>query len=486
MKIPLIVKKTVQQLQAQSYEAYLVGGCVRDLLLGKEPHDWDIATNAQPKEIMAVFPKKAFLDNQFGTVTVRTSSSKPSLKEIEITPYRLEGPYKDQRHPDSVNFETDLKGDLSRRDFTINALALDIQKRKPLLIDLFEGEKDLERGIIRAVGDPAKRLAEDGLRLMRAVRLATTLNFKLEEKTQKALQEKAPLLANISPERIRDEFMKIINSSRASQGIEMLRQFSLLHYIIPELEEGYQVSQNKHHIYDVYEHLLRSLDYAVQKNFSPAVRLAALFHDVGKPRTKEGEGPDSTFYNHEVVGAKMTRKIMTRLKFPRREVEKVVLLVRYHLFYYNVGEVGESSVRRLVRKVGLENMKELLELRMADRIGSGVPKAKPYKLRHLAYMVDKVSKDPISVEKLKISGYDVMKILQIKPGPKVGQILNILLDQVLDDPKKNKPEILKKMAEELETLSSTELEKKSQQAKEKINQIQESENILMKEKHWVK
>ena len=486
MKIPREIKVIVNQLQKHRYDAYLVGGCVRDLILQKKPHDWDVATNAKPKEIMAVFKNHAFLDNQFGTVTVLTKSQDSSLKEVEITPYRLEGPYKDQRHPESVHFTNNLEKDLSRRDFTINAMALKIQGARPIIIDPFQGKKDLEKKLIRAVGNPAQRFSEDALRLMRAVRLATTLDFEIEPQTKKAIQEKASLLANISQERIRDEFVKIINSPRAMAGVEMLRQLSLLHYIIPELEEGYHVSQNKHHIYDVYEHSLRALDYAAQQGFSLAVRLAALFHDIGKPRTKQGEGPEATFYNHEVVGAQMTREIMTRLKFPRKMIEKVVLLVRYHLFYYNVGEVGETSVRRLVRRVGLENMPELIQLRMADRIGSGVPKAKPYKLRHLEYMVERISQDPISVKNLKVSGNDVMKILNIPPGPKVGQILNILLDRVLTSPQKNKKILLQKTIMALGKLPEKDFLREAEKAKKSISQIVETNDILIKEKHWVK
>ncbi len=485
MKIPQEVKEIIKQLQ-KHYEAYLVGGCVRDLILKKKPHDWDVTTNAKPEEIIAVFKNRAFLDNQFGTVTVLTKNEDPSLKEIEITPYRIEGEYKDQRHPSSVAFTTSLQEDLSRRDFTINAMALSFQNKEPVFIDPFQGKKDLQEKLIRAVGDPIQRFTEDALRLMRGVRLATTLDFQIEPQTEKAIQKKASLLANISQERIRDELMKIINSPRAMAGIEKLRKLSLLHYVVPELEEGYQVSQNKHHIYDVYEHSLRSLDYAAQQDFSPEVRLAALFHDIGKPRTKEGEGSEATFYNHEIVGAKITRAIMARLKFPRKTIEKVVTLVRYHLFYYNVDEVGESSVRRLVRRVGFENMPELIQLRMADRIGSGVPKAKPYKLRHLEYMVEKISQDPITVKTLKVSGKEVMAILKIQPGPKVGQILNILLDRVLTLPKDNKKSILQKMIRDLGKLPEKDFVAMAEKAKGSINQITETNDILIKEKHWVK
>ena len=486
MLIPKEIREIVNQFTQRHFEAYLVGGCVRDLLLGIKPHDWDLATNIKPEAIQKLFPKQSFLENDFGTVTVLTKSKDESLRAVEITPYRKEGKYQDQRHPESVSFVNSLEQDLSRRDFTINAMALDIRRHPPVLIDPFQGKVDLKNKILRAVGDPNQRFAEDALRLMRAVRLATVLNFQIEPETKEAIQKRAALLAHISPERIRDELIKIIMSPRAAQGIEKLRQLALMPYIIPEMEETYGVSQNKHHIYDVYEHLLHSLDYAAKQGFNLSVRLAALFHDIGKPRVKQGDGPEATFYNHEVVGAKMTEKIMTRLRFPKKEIEKVVKLVRYHLFYYNVGEVGESSVRRLVRKVGLENMADLIKLRMADRIGSGVPKAKPYKLRHLEYIIEKISHDPISVNKLQVSGKDVLDILGIQPGPKVGQILNILLDQVLDDPKKNQPSKLKEMIRELGKLSDEELLKRSQQANENINRIKETEDIFLKEKHWVK
>jgi poly(A) polymerase/tRNA nucleotidyltransferase (CCA-adding enzyme) len=441
MEIPKEVLEVVEKLKESGFEAYVVGGCVRDFLRGVEPEDWDITTNAKPEEIMKIFPK-SFYENRFLTVTVLTKSENPKLKEIEITTFRKEAKYTDKRHPDFVGFAKTLEEDLARRDFTINAMAIDVGRRKEeegiRIIDLFGGQEDLKNKIIRAVGDPRERFSEDALRMMRAVRFSVTLGegWKIEEKTQEAIKENAFWISAISKERIRDEFLKIIMSERAAEGIERMRQLGLLKYIIPELEEGYKVTQNKHHIYDCYEHYLRSLDFAAKKGFNMYVRLAALFHDIGKPRTKRGEGPDATFYGHEIVGAKMTAQILNRLRFSKKDIEKIVKLVRYHLFYYNPGEVGESSVRRLLRKVGKENVEELLQVRMADRIGSGVPKAEPYKLRHLRYMIEKVSRDPISVKMLKVDGNDVMEILKIKPGPKVGQILQILLEEVIEDPKK--------------------------------------------------
>lgn len=484
MNIPKEVKLVIEKLKKKGFEAYVVGGCVRDLLREGEIEDWDITTFAKPAEIQKIFPK-SFYENKFLTVTIQTGSKNPKLKEIEVTTYRLEAKYTDKRHPDEIKFAKTIEEDLARRDFTINAIALKIQNSKFKIIDLFDGQKDLKDKIIQAVGNPEERFSEDALRMMRAVRFATTLNFEIEEKTAKAIKKNSSLLQAISKERIRDELMKIIISERAAQGVELLRKLSLLKYIIPELEEGYGVSQNKHHIYECYEHNLRSLDYAAKKNFNKHVRLAAFFHDIAKPRSKRGEGSDATFYGHEIVGARITVQILNRLKFPKKDIEKIVKLVRYHLFYYNVDEVSESSVRRLVRQVGPENMAELLQVRMADRIGSGVPKAEPYKLRHLKYIIEKVSQDPISVKMLKISGNEVMKLLKISPGPKIGEILDILLGYVLTDPKKNKKEFLEKEIKKLGKLSEKELKAISQKAKKEREELEMKKDKMTKKKYWV-
>ena len=445
MTIPNQVKSIIKKLRENGYQAYIVGGCVRDILRGVKPKDWDIATNAKPEEIGKIF-LRSYTNNDFGTVTVQTQKAeskkqKPEIMEIEITPYRIDEKYTDKRHPDKIKWAKTIKQDLGRRDFTVNALATENGLK---IIDLFDGQKDIKNKIIKAVGNAEKRFSEDALRLMRAVRFATTLDsdkvWEIEEETKKALQKNAHLLSFISRERIRDELMKIIMSPNGAQGIETLRRLGLLKYIIPELEQGFAVEQNKHHIYQIYQHNLLSLNYACQKDFSKQVRLAALLHDIAKPRTKEGQGLDSTFYNHEIVGAKMTIQILQNLRFSKKDIEKIVKLVRYHLFYYNVGEVGEASIRRLIREVGPENIEELLQLRMCDRIGSAVPKAEPYKLRHLRYLIEKVSQDPISVKMLKVKGEDVINLLKISPGPQIGQILDILLSGVLNEPHKNKKE----------------------------------------------
>jgi len=487
MIIPTEVKFVIEKLRKAGFEAYIVGGCVRDLLRGMEPEDWDVATNAKPEEIGRVF-LKSWSDNKFGTVTVLTGTENPKLKEIEITPYRIDEKYSDKRHPDKVAWAKTIEEDLARRDFTINSMALqfyEAQPRKIAVIDPFGGKKDLENKVIRAVGNPEERFSEDALRLMRAVRFATTLGFEIEEETQKAIQKNSHWLKMISKERVRDEFVKIIMAERASGGIENLRKFELLKYIVPELEEGYEVSQNKHHIYDCYTHNILALKYAAEKNFGKESRIASLFHDIAKPRVKEGEGLDSTFYGHEIVGAKMAVQILERLRFPKKEIEKIAKLVRYHLFYYNVGEVSESSVRRLVRQVGPKNMEELLQVRMADRIGSGVPKAEPYKLRHFKYVIEKVSQDPISVKMLKINGGDVMKILEISPGPKIGQILDILLGEVLENPKKNKKQYLEGKIKDLGKFSDAELENSAKKAREERKKLEIKRDEMTKKKYWV-
>ncbi len=489
LEIPKEVGFVIEELEKNGYKAYIVGGCVRDALRGVEPNDWDIATEAKPEEIGKIF-LRSFTNNNFGTVTILTDSENPRLKEIEVTTYRVDEKYTDKRHPDKISWAKTIEEDLARRDFTVNAMALSVTKKKKeeKLIDPFGGEKDLKDRIIRAVGNPEDRFSEDALRMLRAVRFAVSLEGKLwhiDEKTAEGIRKNAKLLKIISKERIRDELLKIINCLNGARGIEILRRLGLLKFIIPELEEGFGVWQNKHHIYQIYQHSLLSLNYACRKDFSLQVKLAALFHDIGKPRVKEGEGPDSTFYNHEIVGAKMTKKILERLKFSRKDIEKIVKLVRYHLFYYNVGEVSESSVRRLVRKVGIENIDELLEVRQADRIGSGVPKAEPYKLRHLRYIVEKVSRDPISPKTLKVSGEDVMRILNVPPGPKVGQVLSYLLGQVVNDPKKNVLPYLEKEIKKLRKMSDEEIEKLAQKAKEEIEKIETKRDEMTKKKYWV-
>ncbi len=492
MKIPKEVSQILEKLKEAGFEAYIVGGCVRDLVMDQTPKDWDVTTNARPEEVQKIFPD-SFYENNFGTVGVKTGSEDEMLSIVEITTYRVESKYTDKRHPDEVKFALHLEDDLKRRDFTVNALAMDTNGE---IVDLFEGRDDIKNKKIRAVGNPEERFNEDALRMMRAVRFATTLNFsakggepasgwEIEPATLAAIKKNHNLLQIISKERVRDEFVKIINSPDADKGIELLRETGLLKYAMPELLEGIGIGQNKHHIYNVWEHNLRSLKYTCDKNYSLEVRLASLLHDVGKPKSKRGEGADATFYSHEMIGARMTAQALDRLRFPKDSAEKIIKLVRWHLFYYNVGEVTESSVRRLVAHIGKENVEDLLKVREADRIGSGVPKARPYKLRHLQFMIDKVARDPISPKMLKINGNDIMRLLNIQPGPKVGLLVSALMNEVLEEPAKNTQEHLEKRTMELNKLPEKDLLELSKQGKLKTGQEEEREITKIKQKYYV-
>ena len=488
INLPPEVCDVISKLHRANFNAYIVGGCVRDILLHRKPKDWDVTTNAKPEEIIQLFPDSIY-ENNWGTIRVKTESEDPSLKIIEVTTFRKEGKYTDKRHPDTITFASTLEEDLSRRDFTINAIALDIKNQKYIFIDPFLGKEDIRKKIIRTVGDPDKRFQEDALRLMRAVRFACELNFQIEPRTLQAISRNAHLLRFIAKERIRDEFIKIINTPEAARGILLLQKTNLLHEFIPELEEGIGVTQNKHHIYTVWEHSWRALDYAAKKNYNLAIRLAALFHDIGKPRTKQGEGKESTFYGHEIVGTKMTAAILHRLKFPKQFTDKVIKLVRHHYFVYDPEITTDSSVRRLIMKVGKENIFDLAKLREADRIGSGCPKAVPFRLRHFLFRVEKILQEMSgaqpSLKMLAINGNDVMKILNIPPGPKVGIILNILLGEVLEDLSKNNKEYLQQRIKELGKLPLLELQKFSHKAEKKYRQLLLQEEEKIKKKYHV-
>lgn len=494
LDIPKEVSEIAAQLTAAGYSSYLVGGSVRDLLLKRIPKDWDIATNAKPDEIQKLFSDSVY-ENEFGTVGVKTRSDDPTLAVVEVTTFREEESYSDFRHPDRVKFADAIEKDLARRDFTVNAMALDA---KGETIDPYDGEADLKKKLIRAVGDPDKRFKEDALRLVRAVRFAAELSgfsakggpalgWKIEGKTAEAIKRNSALLGKIAAERVRDELTKLIMSDNSGpkEGVEQLEEFGLLYYILPELREGIGVTQNKHHIYTIWEHSLRALDYSARHGATLEIRLASLLHDVGKPRVKQGEGPESTFYGHEAVGARMTRTILGRLRFSNKVIDQVTHLVRHHLFYYNVGEVTAAGVRRFLSRVGSENIDDLIKVRESDRVGSGVPKAVPYKLRHLRFMLEKVKTDPISPKMLAIDGNDLMKLLAVPPSPRVGFILGILLEDVLDDPDKNTSENLEARARGLNELSDAELAGLAKNAKEKKDESQQGIEEEMKKKYYV-
>lgn len=492
--IPTYISDIINRLEQSGHEAFLVGGCVRDLLLDKTPKDFDITTKARPEEIVEVFPESKY-ENDFGTVILPIRNGDDELLDVvEITTYRSEQGYSDRRHPDKIRFEDTVDRDLERRDFTINALALSLNpdlshkfaKKVTIggddfsVIDLFGGQKDMSKKIIRAVGEPVDRFKEDALRMIRAVRFSCQLGFSLEDKTARAILKLAGSIKFIANERIKDELIKILSSEEAYSGMMRLHDLKLLQYIIPELEEGDKVKQNHHHIYHVFEHNMLALKHCPSQYWQ--VRLATLLHDVGKPRSKKIIEGQATFYNHEYVGAKITAKIMDRLRFSTDDKERVVNLVKNHMFYYQVGEVTPASVRRLISKVGKENLQDLIDLRVADRLGSGTPKAMPYKLRHLQYMLEKVQNDPVSVKMLAINGEDVMNALKITPGPKIGAILDTLLADVISDPERNNKSYLLSRTKEL---AAMDLEEIREQAKELIQEKRITDDKQLKKQFKV-
>ena len=484
-KIPKEITRVAATLESKGFEAYLIGGCVRDLLLGRKPKDWDITTNATPEEIVAAF-SNTFYENEYGTVgVVNDGVTDETLKVVEVTPYRLEGGYSDKRRPDSVRWSSKLEDDLKRRDFTINAIAL---KLPGVIVDLFEGQTDLKKKTIRTVGDPVARFGEDALRMLRAIRIAVELDFTIDPATQKAIASNAPHIKDIAAERIRDEFIRIIMSPRPHIGLILSHKLGILKQIMPELEEGIGVEQNKAHAFDVFEHLLRTVEHSAKKDFTLETRLAALFHDIGKPATRRrsDEKGDWTFYGHDVVGAKMTAKIMARLAFPKKTIETVTKLVRWHMFFSDTEQITHSAVRRIVNRVGKENIWFLMDVRTCDRIGTGRPKESPYRLRKYHAMVEEVMRDPLSVGMLKINGGRVIEITKLQPGPKIGQILHALLEEVLDDPSKNSEEYLEERAIELAALSDAELLALGEKAKETKEKEEEKEIQEIRKKHWVK
>lgn len=466
--IPLPVRQVGEALEKAGFEAYLVGGCVRDLLLGHRPKDWDFTTSAHPDQIQALFPD-SFCNNDYGTVGVKNEAeTDDSLKVIEVTPYRSESGYSDSRRPDSVVFGVSLAEDLARRDFTVNAIAYRLSDQST--VDLYNGLHDLEHKRLRAVGKPDERFAEDALRMMRAVRLATELEFVIEADTITGIARNAERLKKIAIERITTEFVRIIESKNPMQGIVFLEKLALLDYILPELKPAIGCIQGGIHAYDVYEHLLRTMQAAADKGFSTEMRLAALLHDIGKPPTRRigGKNKHYTFYGHEVVGAKMTKKILARLKYPRESAENIEKLVRWHMFFSDPDEITLSAVRRTIVRIGQDQIENLLNLRVCDRIGTGRPKEQPFRFRKYKAMVDEALRDPISVKMLKINGDKIMEITGEKPGRKLGYVLHTLLEEVLIEPKNNTEAYLEERAKILYALPETELEQLAASGKEKL------------------
>ena len=485
LPIPAEVSRVTDALKNGGFEAYLVGGCVRDLLMGRKPKDWDITTNALPDQIIPLFTK-TFYENEFGTVAVvNEDAADETVKIIEVTPYRIESGYSDFRRPDSVHFSQNLEDDLKRRDFTINSIAYNPDTSE--LVDPYGGVQDLHRGVIKCVGEASERLREDGLRIIRAVRFHVELGFPIDPETERAILENKEILGKVSRERVRDELVKIIMSDRPMDGFQICRKLGLIHHLIPELEETFDIEQNQAHAYDVWTHLLKSLQHSADKKYPLHVRLAALLHDISKPYTRRfsEETKQWTFYGHEVVGSRVTKKILEDLRFSRETIEKVTNLVRWHMFFSDTESITLSAVRRLVAHVGKENIWDLIDVRLCDRIGTGRPKENPYRLRKYQSMIEQVMRDPVSVGMLKIDGKRLMEVNGMNPGPRVGYILHALLEEVLENPDLNTPEHLEKKAQELNQLTDEELKSLGQKGKEKMAEIEDEILKEIKDRHKV-
>jgi putative nucleotidyltransferase with HDIG domain len=448
--IPDQVLKVYKTLEKNNFEAYFVGGSVRDLILKRKIKDWDLTTNATPEQILKAFPN-GFYNNDFGTVGVPVRIEGED-GVAEITTYRTEAGYKDNRHPTKVSWGKTLEEDLSRRDFTINAIALRIGDKNVFeLIDPYDGEKDLKKKILRAVGDSNLRFKEDALRLLRAVRITTELEFAIEKKTWEKIIEDAKLIEHISAERIKAELFRILGSDNPYEGVMLLKDCGLLGIILPELLEGVGVSQvrpGRHHTTDVFTHNVLSLKFCPSKD--PLVRFATLLHDVGKPKVAEKDAEGYViFHNHEAAGAKIVEKICERLKFSKKEKEKVVMLVRRHMFSVNENQT-DAAIRRFIRKIGVENVKDMMDLRVADRLGGGTQTAESWRLKLFKAKIEEQLKPaPFSINDLVVDGNDVMQILKIKPGPVIGKILNEIFAEVDENLELNNKEYLEKRIKEL-------------------------------------
>ncbi|MCS7092994.1 MAG: HD domain-containing protein [Patescibacteria group bacterium] len=450
--LPEAIGNIFKTLKKNHFEIYLVGGAVRDLLLNRKPENWDFTTNATPDDIQALFPD-SFYHNKYGTVSIPVTidqENKPSIQTIvEITPFRKETSYLDLRHPAKIEWAKTVEEDLKRRDFTINALAYDEEK----IIDLFQGQDDLKNKLIRAIGDPDQKFQEDALRLIRAIRLAAQLGFLIEDKTRLSIEKNAQLITKISWERIRDEFLKILKTNHPAEGVLFLRNTKLLQYLLPELDVCFNIPQKspkRHHRYDVGTHLVMSLKNCPSSD--EITRFATLIHDIGKAQTfkRDYQTGIITFYNHEVVGEKLALKIAERFKLSNQKKEKLRRLVRYHQFTVSEKQT-DKAIRRFIRQVGKEYLQDILDLRFADRIGSG---AKPdsWRFKHFRQRLVEVQKEPFKVTDLAVDGYDVMKILGVKPGPIVGKVLNELFQMVVDKKLVNDREVLLKEIESFKTI----------------------------------
>jgi tRNA nucleotidyltransferase (CCA-adding enzyme) len=441
--VPRDVIDLCERLRSKGKRAWIVGGCVRDLLLGRAAADWDIATDARPKELLAIFPRAIPTGIDHGTITVVQHG-----RHYEVTTLRGEGTYTDGRRPDWVEFVDDITADLARRDFTVNAMAIDPLDGK--VVDPFDGRGDLTRRVLRAVGDAKERFAEDGLRVLRAARFVATLELELDADTRAAIRPTLDTFRKVAMERVRDEWVKAMKAREPSRAFEVMRDTGILEITCPELLDGVGLSQNRHHAYDVWQHGLACMD-ACQAD--PMLRIAALLHDVGKPKTRawSEKTKDYTFYDHDRVGAEIAEPIAARLRFSNDERVRIVSLVRNHLFHYS-DEWTDAAVRRWIRRVGADRVEDLYTLNDADVRAKGrdfepdlaaLAALKAHVARVLAQGA------ALSTRDLKVNGHDLIRDLGVRPGPAIGRVLEALLETVTNDPALNERDALLALAREL-------------------------------------
>lgn len=434
--IPEPVLELCRRIERGGYRAWVVGGSLRDVLMQRTPKDWDLATSATPEQVMALFRRVVPTGLQHGTVTVVFGDS-----SYEVTTLRGEGGYSDGRRPDEVFFITDIERDLARRDFTVNALAYDpIEDR---LIDPFGGLKDMGARVLRTVGRAEERFGEDGLRVLRAARFVATLELSIDEATKRAIPATLESFKKVSPERVRDEWMRSFAAKRPSIAFDLMRETGILAITCPDLVEQYGCAQNKWHAYDVWRHTMECMDACDR---GPLHRLSGLLHDIGKPATRElsDKTNDYTFFNHEQVGARMADGFLRHYRFSTEEREHVVELVRNHLICYT-SDWTDAAVRRFVKRVGIDRVDDLLALGRADAIGKGRPiQGELENLDELRLRIEKVLDEgsALSTKDLLVDGKDIMTRLGIPPSRFVGQVLEALLQRVLEEPALNERETL--------------------------------------------
>ncbi|MBX3227710.1 MAG: HD domain-containing protein [Labilithrix sp.] len=426
--VPNHVFTIAQKLRSAGFKSWIVGGCVRDSILGKKVADWDLATNALPKDLMKVFPRAIPTGLQHGTVTVVMEGH-----HYEVTTLRGETTYSDGRRPDAVHFVEDITADLARRDFTINAIAVDSDTGA--LVDPFEGRKDIDRKAIRAVGKAIERFSEDGLRVLRAARFCATLEFDLDPETFAAIGPTLDTFKKVSSERVRDEWVKTMKAKRPSRAFDVMRDSGIMAITCPEMMEGVGMEQNKWHTFDVWRHGMACMDACAG---DPILRIAALLHDVGKPRTRafSDKTQDYTFYDHDKVGAEIADPICERLRFSNEERGRIVHLVRHHLFHYD--NWSDAAVRRWIRRVGRDRIPDLVALSEADLRGKG-PEIDPailLPLQALEAHVERILAEgaALSASDLALDGNVLIKELALTPGRIIGEILAHLLEEVTNDP----------------------------------------------------